>query len=107
MAITYIKQGKPATLPPPTNRETKTGGNCNAKLNIIHAIVNAAKETKNKAVLKAIAAISLLGVIPGIQAAPEYEAQPICMRVASAINQLRAVRSQFKAIDEILTQNNL
>jgi len=107
MAITYIKQGKPATPPPVVPKETKAGGNCNAKLNIIQQIISACKETKNRAVLKTIAAISLLGVVPGIQAAPEFAAQPICMRVASAINQLRAVRSQSKAIDEILTQNKL
>lgn len=106
MPTIYIKNGtkQPAT-PPKPNTETK--GVCNERQRIINEIVSATQGVKNKAVLKTLANVSLLGVINGIAPAPEFAGQPICMRRASAINQFRAIRGQLKEINNILTKNGL
>lgn len=107
MPIIYTRNGIPQTKQPATTTKTATNTDCNNRQKVINALIDATKESKNKAVLKVVASVSLLGVVTGIAPAPEYAKQPICMLRASAINQFRAIRGQFKPIDKILTENNL
>lgn len=93
--------------PQPVETKTRAKGDCSDKQALINKLVEVAKQSQNKAIMKALNYVKQLGVVPGIAASEEFAKQAICTRRAGAINQFRQVRTQLKEIDSILTAHKL